>query len=252
MAKKNRTIYLIFALFFIFYSSSRDCLANSLWRKVENRAFKVEEKLTYIVKWKGIAGGTSVMEVKKIVKISGRDVYYATLSTRSSGFFDIFYKIRDLIESYIDKEGIFTWKQRKKLRGGKYRSNKETIYDQEKHQALHKGKKIDIPFYVQDSLSSIYYLRTQKLKKGDSITIDANDDGKNYSVEVKVIGIKKVTTPYGKFKALKTEVVWKREGKVGAESSLIWLSNDERKIPVKIEKQSKMGTITMLLKKAKF
>lgn len=252
MAKKNRTVYLIFALFLIFYSSSIDCWANSLWRKVENRAFKVGEKLTYIVKWKGVAGGTAVMQVKKIVKISGRDAYYVTLSTRSSRFFDIFYKIRDLIESYIDKQSIFTWKQKKKLREGRYRSNKETIYDQEKHQALYKGKKVDIPVYVQDSLSSVYYLRTQELNKGDSLIIDANDDGKNYSVEVKVIGIEKVTAPFGKFKALKIEVVWKREGKVHVESSRMWLSNDQRKIPVKIERQTKTGKITMLLKKAKF
>ena len=252
MAKKNRTVYLIFALFLIFYSSSIDCWANSLWRKVENRAFKVGEKLTYIVKWKGVAGGTAVMQVKKIVKISGRDTYYVTLSTRSSRFFDIFYKIRDLIESYIDKQSIFAWKQKKKLREGRYRSNKETIYDQEKHQALYKGKKVDIPVYVQDSLSSVYYLRTQELNKGGSLIIDANDDGKNYSVEVKVIGIEKVTAPFGKFKALKIEVVWKREGKVHVESSRMWLSNDQRKIPVKIERQTKTGKITMLLKKAKF
>jgi hypothetical protein len=252
MAKKNRIVYLILVLFFVVYGSSIDCLANSLWREVENRAFQVGEKLTYIVKWKGVVGGTAIMQVKKIVKISGRDAYYVTLSTRSSKFFDIFYKVRDLIESYIDKQGIFTWKQRKKLRGGKYRSNKETIYDQQKRQALHKKKKIDIPVYVQDSLSSVYYLRTQELKKGDSLIIDANDDGKNYSVEVKVIGVEKVATPSGKYKALKTEVVWKRKGKIHTESSQMWLSNDERKVPVKIERQGKMGKITMLLKKAKF
>jgi len=192
------------------------------------------------------------MEVKKVVKISGRDAYYATLSTRSSKFFDVFFKVRDHIESYIDKEGIFTWKQKKKLRGGKYRSDKETIYDQEKHQALYEGKKIEIPSYVQDSLSSVYYLRTQQLKKGDSLIMDANDGSENYLVEVKVIDMEKVTTPWGKFEALKTEVVWKSEGKVQEDSSEIWFSNDEKKIPVKIEKQSKMGKITMLLQKAIF
>ncbi|MDH5661389.1 MAG: DUF3108 domain-containing protein [Elusimicrobiota bacterium] len=248
MAKKNRIICLIFALFFVFCVSLIDSLAKSLWRKIDNRAFRVGEKLTYVVKWKGVVGGTAVMHVKKIVKISGRDAYYVTLSTRSSRFFDMYYKIRDVIESYIDKEGIFTWKQRKKLRGGKYRSNKETIYDQEKHQASYKKKKIDIPVYVQDSLSSVYYLRTQGLKKGDSLIIDANDDGKNYSAEVKVTGMEKVTTPSGKYEALKTEVIWKGKEKIHAESSQIWFSNDERKIPVKIERQ---GKITMLLKKAK-
>jgi len=226
-------------------------LANSLWRKVENKAFKEGEKLIYIVKWKGVAGGTSVMGVEKIVKISGRDAYYATLSTRTSGFFDTFFKVRDFVESYIDKEGIFTWKQRKKLRGGKYRSDRETIYDQANHKSLYKGKTIDIPFYVQDYLSSFYYLRTQDLKEGGSVIMDTNDDGKNYSVEAKVIGIEEITTPSGKFTTLKTEVVWRREGKFREQSSWIWLSNDERKIPVKIERQSRTGEITMLLKKAK-
>ena len=252
MAKKNRIVCLILILFFIIYNSSIECLANSSWRKIDNKAFQVGEKLTYMVKWKGMAGGTAVMQVNKIVKISGRDAYYVTLSTRSSRFFDVFYKIRDVIESYIDREGIFTWKQRKKLRGGNYRSNKETIYDQEKHRALYEGKNIDIPFYVQDSLSSVYYLRTQDLRKGDSLIIDTNDDGKNYSAEVKVLGIEKVVTPSGKYEALKMEVIWKRKGKIHTESSQIWLNNDERKIPVKIERQEKMGKITMLLKEAKF
>ncbi len=252
MVEKNRALYLIFIFLAIFCSSSRDCFANSLWRKVDNRAFKRGEKLTYIVKWKGIAGGTSVMEVKKVVKVSIRDAYYATFSTRSSKFFDTFFKVRDHVESYIDKEGIFTWKQKKKLRGGKYRSDKETIYDQEKHQALYEGRKVDIPFYVQDSLSSVYYLRTQQLKKGDSLIMDANDDGKNYLVEVNVLDIEKITTPCGQFEALKTEVLWKREGKVQEDSSLIWFSNDEKKIPLEMEKRSKMGKITMLLQKAIF
>jgi len=236
----------------IFYAISIQCFADFEWRKIENRAFKVGEKLTYIVKWKGVAGGTSVMEVKKIVKISGRDVYYATLYTRSSKFLDTFYKIRDRLESYIDREGVFTWKQKKKLRGGRYRSDKETIYDQEKHQALYEGKKIDIPFYVQDSLSSVYYLRTQQLKKGDSLIMDANDDGKNYLVEAKVLDMEKVTTPWGKFEALRTEIVWKRQGNAQEDRSQIWLSNDEKKIPIKMEKQSRMGKITMLLQKAIF
>ena len=252
MAGKDRRLYLILAFLTVFYSGSLDCFANFEWRKVNNRAFEAGEKLTYMVKWKGVAGGTSVMEVEKIVKISGRDAYYVTLSTRSSKFLDMFYPIRDHVESYIDRDGIFTWKQRKKLRGGKYRSDKETIYDQEKHQALHKGKKIDIPVYVQDSLSSVYYLRTQELKKGDSLIIDANDDGKNYLVEVKVMDIEKVSTPQGKFKALKTEVVWKREGKFQEDRSIIWFSDDKKKIPVKMEKQSNRGKVTLLLKKAIF
>jgi len=243
---------MILAFITIFYAVSMQCFANFEWRKIDNRAFRAGEKLTYTVKWKGVAGGTSVMEVKKIAKISGRDAYYATLYTRSSKFLDTFYKIRDRLESYIDKDGIFTWKQKKKLRGGRYRSDKETIYDQEKHQALYEGKKIDIPFYVQDSLSSVYYLRTQQLRKGDSLIMDANDDGKNYLVEVEVSDIEKVTTPWGEFEALKAEIVWKRQGNAQEDRSQIWFSNDEKKIPVKMEKQSRMGKITMLLQKAIF
>jgi len=253
MAKKNRSVCLIITLLMIFYITQKECWTNSLpWRKVENRAFKKGEKLIFVVKWKGFAAGTSVMEIKDIVEFSGRDAYYATFSTRSSGLFDVFFKVRDLVESYFDTEGIFTWKQRKRLSGGKYRSDKETIYDQVKHEASYKGKTINIPLFVQDSLSSFYYLRTQNLKEGNSLIMDANDDGKNYLVEAKVTGIEKVTTPSGEFKALKTEVTWSREGKISQESSRIWLSDDERKIPVKIEKETKSGTITMLLEKAIF
>jgi len=243
---------MIFALSIILYTNWANSIENSLWPKVENRAFAVGEKLTYVVKWKGIAGGTAVMEIREIVRISDRDAYRVTLSTRSSGFFDIFLKIRDFLESYIDKECIFTWKQRKRLRGGKYRADRETIYDQTNHLAFYRGKKIEIPSCVQDSLSSFYYLRTQKLTEGESIVIDANDDGKNFLVEVKVGKLEKVATSSGRFEACKTEVLWKRKGKPDIEKSYIWFTNDEKKIPVRIEKQSKSGTITMLLKEARF
>ena len=80
------------------------------FRKLENKAFKVGEKLTFDVKYGFVTAGVAVMEIPKIKKISHRKTYYVTFKVNSVPAFDPFYKVRDRYVSYLDVEGLFPWR----------------------------------------------------------------------------------------------------------------------------------------------
>src|SRR3970040_1028966 len=63
-----------------------------------------------------------------------------------------------------------------------------------------------IPARVQDSLSSLYYVRTREdLSAGKSIFVDIHDSGKNWSVEMQILGKEKINTPAGEFDTIKVK-----------------------------------------------
>ncbi|MFA6026402.1 MAG: DUF3108 domain-containing protein [Ignavibacteriaceae bacterium] len=90
------------------------------FRKIENKAFKVGEKLTYDVKYGFVTAGVATMRIPEIKKITGRDTYKVLFEVNSVSSFDWFYKVRDRYETYIDVEGIFPWRFEQHIREGKY------------------------------------------------------------------------------------------------------------------------------------
>ncbi len=60
------------------------------FKKIENRAFKTGEKLTFDVKYGFVTAGVAEFAIPKIVKISGRDAYNVTFKVSSVPTFDAF------------------------------------------------------------------------------------------------------------------------------------------------------------------
>lgn len=77
------------------------------FRKVENKAFRQGEKLTFDVKYGFVTAGIASFEIPAIKKMSGRDTYHVTFEVNTVPSFDGFFKVRDRYETYIDVEGIF-------------------------------------------------------------------------------------------------------------------------------------------------
>jgi hypothetical protein len=161
--------------------------------------WKVGEELTFSIRWGFIACGYAHMQVKEKIVLGDRDTYRIVTTARSAPFFDPFYKVRDRIESYIDAEELYTVRYEKVLREGKYKANITIIYDHQHGVAYENGKKFGITPGVQDVLSSMYYLRTKKLKVGRKFTIDVGTGKKNWPLVVEVVGKEKISVPAGKF-----------------------------------------------------
>ncbi len=214
-------------------------------RYVENVAFGVNEKLAFDVNYGFINAGTATLEVARLIEYESRPCYQVVSRAQSNSFFSTFYKVDDRVESIIDAVGIFSWRFEKNLREGSYRSDRMCTFDQRRHLVFYRDDTISAPSFVQDALSVLYYVRTQRLKPGTSLFIDNFTDGKLYPLEVKVLGKERVEVKAGTFDCLVVEPllqsvgVFKHEGKL-----TVWLTDDRLRLPVMMKSKILVGSIT--------
>lgn len=79
-------------------------------RVIVNRAFNVGEELSYIVRYGPIVAGSAKMSIPEIVNVNGRPCYHLLWEAWTNSFFSRFYKVEDKLGSFVDVDGIFTWR----------------------------------------------------------------------------------------------------------------------------------------------
>lgn len=217
------------------------------FRKQKNTAFKVGEKLTFDVKYGFVTAGIATMQIPKIKRISGRDAYHVTFEVNTVPSFDIFYKVRDRYETYIDVEGIFPWRFEQHIREGKYSRDFSAFFDQRKGKAKTRDGEYDIPKNVLDIVSAFYYARTldySNLNVEDKIPLQNFYKNKVYDLNVRYLGKETIEVPAGKFDCIIVEPLVKEGGLFKNEGSIIiWLTDDEVKMPVRVKTKVVVGAI---------
>ncbi len=216
--------------------------------------FHPGEKLTYVISWSNIVdAGTAVMEVRRATMDDGRDLLRFTSTARSTGILNVFYTVRDTIESLFDPTALQSISYRTDQRHGKRRKHSEILFDEEKGTAtdIENGtsQTFDVPEHTQDALSSLYYLRTRKtFTVGKSHVISVHDGCKTWSVEIKTLGRERIKVPVGEFPAIKVKTYPKYEGVFMHKGEIyIWLSDDDRRIPLLMKSSISIGSIVATL-----
>ncbi len=217
------------------------------FRKVENDAFKVGEKLTFDVKYGFVTAGIATMSIPKMKRISGRNAYHITFEVNSVPSFDWIYKVRDRYESYLDSEGLFPWRFEQHIREGGYSRDFSAFFDQRRGKAKTSEGEYDIPKYVNDIVSAFYLARTfdySKMKVNDKVHLKNFYKDSTYNLDVRYLGKETVEVPAGKFDCIIVEPLVQEGGLFKSEGSiLIWLSDDELKVPVKVKTKVVVGAI---------
>ena len=217
-------------------------------RYLENLAFGVGEKLTFEVKYGFISAGTAEMEVVRMVEFENRPCYQIVTRANSNSFFSSFYKVEDRVESIMDATGLFSWRFEKNLREGNYRSDRQYTFDQRRHQVVYKGDTIEIEPFVQDAISTLYFVRTRPLVVGQSFYLDNFIDGKKYHLEVKVLKRETVTVDAGTFECFVVEPITQSVGLFKHEGRLkVWLTDDRLRLPVLMKSKVIVGSIAVEL-----
>jgi len=218
----------------------------------EEKKLPVEEKLVYDVYWKFVKVGYGMLEIKGIVDFNGKKAYHIYSEAKSAPFFDVFFKVRDTNESWIDVENFYSLAFKQKINEGKFKREKRTDYDQQKHVAVNnKGEIIEVPENVLDVLAALYWVRTQELKPDDTLTVNVNSSKKNYRMKVKIHNREKIKINGKKYGTIVVEPdlqdagIFKQKGRV-----LIWMTDDEYHIPVKMQSEIAVGSIVAELNNA--
>ncbi|HEX7356291.1 MAG TPA: DUF3108 domain-containing protein [Ignavibacteriaceae bacterium] len=217
------------------------------FRKHENNAFREGEKLTFDVKYGFVTAGIASFEIPKIKKISGRNAYHVTFEVNTVPTFDTFFKVRDRYETYIDVEGIFPWRFEQHIREGNYSRDFSAFFDQRKGKAKTSGGEFDIPKYVNDIVSAFFYARTldySNLNVGDRIPLKNFYKDKVYDLDVVYHGKETIEVAAGKFECIIVEPLVQEGGLFKNEGSImLWMTNDDAKMPVRVKTKVVVGAI---------
>ena len=216
--------------------------------------FTIPEKFVYDLTWTGIKAGTASLEL-----INDGDKLKIISTAQSAKWVSVFYTVDDRVESTLFKNPAdsFPWqpeKYRIRIREGRHRRDKEVVFDRKTNKATFKDyinnerKDFDLPVTVFDPISSFYYLRTLKLEAGKSVYVTVFDSKKVWNVEIQVLRKERISLPTGTFNTIvvkplmKSEGIFYRKGEI-----LIWLTDDIKHIPVKLQAKVAVGSITATL-----
>lgn len=217
------------------------------FRKIPNNAFDVGEYLKFEVRYGFVTAGDAVISVSDTVFYNNRKSYKIEFSVDSRPFFNWIYKVEDRYFTLIDVEGIFPWRFEQKIREGKYRRDFTAEFDQLNGIARTNEGVYPIPRYVQDIMSAFFYTRTvdfSEYKPGQKLQLQNFYKDSTYSLDVKFKGRQVVEVPAGKFRCIILEPLAKEGGLFKSEGKIyIWLTDDERKMPVKVSTKILIGSI---------
>lgn len=242
-----KTIKSIIMAVILFSAAVTTINSQDNFRKMENKAFKEGEKLTFDVKYGFVTAGIATMQVPAIKRISGRDAYHVTFEVNTVPSFDLFYRVRDRYETYIDKEGLFPWRFEQHIREGSYSRDFAAFFDQRKGKAKTSEGEYDIPLYVHDIVSAFYFARTldySDMQVGDRVQLENFYKDKVHDLDVKYHGKETITVPAGRFDCIIVEPLVREGGLFKSEGNIIvWLTDDDIKMPVRVKTKVVVGAI---------
>ncbi len=193
----------------------------------------VGERLVYHLSWMGIPIGRGELWVKEKAIINGKEVVHVVGMLQTNDFLSTIYPVRDEIHSWIDAETLTSVKFEKEVNeGSKSRVHKSMEFEQATH----------------DVISAFYWVRRQPMKPGESLRTTVIADEKEWELEVMVL--RRETLELRGWEPVATLLVepTSRQGKVWKKGrSLISLSDDASKKPLKVIYQAPFGRIVGVL-----
>lgn len=241
---------LCLALFWLYISSAY--AQQAPLRVMPNAAFGFGERLEYDVGYKFITAGTAVFSIgKEPVTRSGRPCYDIRFEVNSLPSLDFLYRVRDRYRTFVDVDGLFPWAFQQSVREGGYRKDYSAVFDHLAKTAKTTEGVFTIPQYVHDIVSAFYFVRSVDLrqyKAGQILYLQNFFDRETHDLAVKVHGRQQVTVTSGTFNCILVEPViksgslFKYDGKL-----MMWLSDDDRRIPVKVATKVPIGSIDATL-----
>ena len=233
----------------------------------EDLAFQAGEKLTFTMhyEWGAIDSdvGTGTVVLDTMV-FNGQDVFKCSVYGKTTRMFDLFFKVREDFQSWFTCEGLRPLRFTRDTHEGHYVAKNTYVYDWGAAQPIiaadvyssSRGQRyLELPLTsCTYDLPSLFFLaRNMDIEnivpgKRYPMTFAIDDDVYNvhfilYGREtVKVKGLGTVKTIKFAARLIAGEVF------NGEEDMMIWISDDENRIPVKFEAPILVGTASGRLK----
>ncbi len=204
--------------------------------------FMEGEVLQYKLKYGFITAAEATIKVQASdLKFDNKPTYKLVVDAQTSGTFDIFYKIRDHYDSYIDKTDLTPYFYQENIREASYRrQDKARFYQDTKKVVANRGTFTTPTTQTFDLVSAYYFARSLDMAK---LEISA--------LEIEYMGKEMVKSKLGNIRCLKFSPSIK-PGRIFKKDSrlYLWITDDGNRVPVKAEVEILVGSVTMEIKSA--
>lgn len=232
---------------------------------IENTTFKAGEEVVYKLYYNWgfmwVAAGEATFRVKE----SGNQ-FHLMVDGRTYKSYDWAFKVRDKIESYVDKTSLLPTRSIRDISEGKYQLYEHVTFDQENNSAKYvRGKtrektwkeNHEVSECIHDLLSAMYFARNvnfSAMSKQQPFPVKIFLDREEYPVKVKSNGkvAGKKIKGMGTYNTveLSLSLIAGEVFKEGDEMK-IWVSDDANRVPLMIETPIAVGSVMVVLKSYK-
>lgn len=220
--------------------------------------FAPGETLTFDVSWSSyVTAATASLKVVERKPSYGSEAYYIVAEGQPtslvSKLYDLSYKLDTLLDVYtlLPQRGSVFSKE------GRRQRMKITMFNHGARRAKYEvqtrtnvQKDVSISAYAQDVLGALYVVRAIPFKTGEKFSIPICDAGESYTVQVIVGSVETITTGIGAVRAFKLTPVLPASHGSAARRLTLWLSEDARRLPVRMQAQLPVGTFDLTLRSA--
>jgi hypothetical protein len=213
--------------------------------------FHPGEEVKYDVRWQMYKAGEARIQVLPFTEVKGRRTYHFQFQAQSNSFIDKLFKVRDRAESFVadDFSGSMGYeyrgegKKKKEIRVDFFPETKTVIYSN-----FNKARKpLEIPEGCFDPVSSYFKMRAMDLVVGQTLSFPITDGKKFFFQKGEIVKKEKITLKSGAYDTVVVVPYVTHFSGVFKESKdptvRVWLSDDERQIPVRIKIRIAVGSI---------
>jgi len=218
--------------------------------------FQSGEVLSYKLKYGFVTAAEATIKVQNSdLKFDDKPTYKLVVDARTSGTFDIFYKIRDHYDSYIDKEDLTPYFYQENVREASYkRQDKARFYQRTKKVVSNRGTFTPPTNQTFDLVSAYYFSRSldiSKLKIGELFKLNYFLGDEIHQLQIKYVGKEVVKSKLGSIRCLKFSPSIEPGRIFRKDSSLyLWITDDGNRVPVKAQVEIIVGAVTMEIQNA--
>ncbi len=212
--------------------------------------FSPGEKLTFHARWAFVPAGEAVLEIYPMETMNGQKVYHFVLTAKTYPLIDLIYMVRARIDAYTD-ERLSHSILYKETKEGKRKKRVVVQFNWEKGEAQRSNfgeerEPIPIKPGTFDPLSVYYALRLHELGENMQIEKPVTDGKKWVLGRARVVKREKITVTSGTYDTYLVEPDLEHIGGVFKKSKdakvQIWVTADDRRIPIKLTSKVAVGS----------
>jgi hypothetical protein len=221
--------------------------------------FAVGETLTYDVTWSALlTAGTVVASVKEKRPSYDSTAYYVVAEGRPSPLMAKLYPMYYKLDTLLDVRTLMAQRGSIYSEEGTQHRFRATTFDRAAHRAQFEytgpttvKTTYPVPPAAQDALAAVYVLRANPLSAGSRLTIPVTDNGQVYTLQLDVAARERVTVPFGDVNAWRVNpVILDDKNQPVGRNIAVWLSDDARRLPVKLQGDLPLGGFVLALRDA--